>query len=139
MRSKPGYQNSVMAERNLVPRDRFSHAQKGRALGTRLGGTLYPRGLRFAFRWKRVPTFATAHTYCASQDGPRKSGFLTERFLRGKSRSAGLLESEQKIKGNHAFFRDNYAGCTEGRSRFKMGKSIKSIYSLLVFSNWVLP
>ena len=24
-----------------------------------------------------VPTFATAHTFCASRNGPRKSGFLT--------------------------------------------------------------
>ena len=75
-----------------------------------------------------VPTFATAHTNCASQDGPRKSGFLTERFLRRKSRSAGLLESEQKIKGNHAIFRDNRdltqqdgrrrtATCTRERTR----------------------
>ena len=26
---------------------------------------------------RTVPTFATAHTFCASRDGPRKSGFLT--------------------------------------------------------------
>ena len=24
-----------------------------------------------------MPTFATAHTFCASRDGPRKSSFLT--------------------------------------------------------------
>ena len=39
-----------------------------------------------------MPPFATAHTFCASRDGPRKSGFLTalpaktEIFLRGLSR-----------------------------------------------------
>ena len=38
---------------------------------------------------RTVPNFATAHTFCASGDGPRKSGFLTampdktEIFLRG--------------------------------------------------------
>ena len=26
---------------------------------------------------RTVPTFTTAHTFCASRDGPRKSGFLT--------------------------------------------------------------
>ena len=26
---------------------------------------------------RTVPTFATAHTFCACRDGPRKSGFLT--------------------------------------------------------------
>ena len=38
---------------------------------------------------RTVPTFATAHTFCASLYGPKKSGFLTavpattEIFLRG--------------------------------------------------------
>ena len=55
--------------------------------------------------------------FCTSCDGPRKSGFLTavpaktEIFLRGLRRKStswqGLLESEKKIRGNYAFFRDN--------------------------------
>ena len=65
---------------------------------------------------RRVRTFVTAHTFCSS--GPSNSGFVTAvpdetqiylsgLQLRGKSRSwLGLLESEKKIRGNHAFFRD---------------------------------
>ena len=65
--------------------------------------------------------FATAHTFCASRDGPRKSGFLTavpaktEIFFvaynyAGKAdlgNSQGLLESEKEIRADRAFFRDN--------------------------------
>ena len=67
-----------------------------------------------------VPTFPTAHTFCASCDGPRKSGFLTAvptktendifaRFItvREKQTWQGLSKSKKKIRGNHAFFRDN--------------------------------
>ena len=31
----------------------------------------------FSFTDGPVPTFATAHTFCAPRDDPRKSGFLT--------------------------------------------------------------
>ena len=31
----------------------------------------------FILALRTVPTFATAHPFCASCDGPRKSGFLT--------------------------------------------------------------
>ena len=43
-----------------------------------------------------LPTFSTAHTFCASRDGPRKSGFLTavpaktEIFLRVYAGKADL-------------------------------------------------
>ena len=57
-----------------------------------------------------VPTFAIAHTFCASCDGLRKSSFLTAvptktgiflcGFLHGESRSwQGILESKKKILG----------------------------------------
>ena len=68
---------------------------------------------------RTVPTFTTVHTFCASRDGPRKSGFLTvcpltQRYFcavynyAGKADlgKEGLLESEKKIRGNHVFFRD---------------------------------
>ena len=67
-----------------------------------------------------MPTFATAHTFCASRNGSGKSSFLTAVpaktemfFLRslyctvcGKSRSWQGL-SEKKIGGSHVFFRDS--------------------------------
>ena len=65
-----------------------------------------------------VPTLATRHTFCASCDGLRKLGFLTVvpaktgiflcGLMHGKSRSGqGILESEKKIRGSHAFYKDN--------------------------------
>ena len=42
-----------------------------------------------------MPPFVTAHTFCASRDGPRKSG----RKLK--------LKSKEEIGDYHAFFRDN--------------------------------
>ena len=35
------------------------------------------RGIPFYPTLRAVPTIATAHTFCASRDGPRKSCFLT--------------------------------------------------------------
>ena len=55
---------------------------------------------------RTVPPFATAYTFCASCDGPRKSGFSA--LVPAKSRfSQVFLKYEKKIRGNHAFFRDN--------------------------------
>ena len=60
---------------------------------------------------RTVSTFATAHTFCASRDGPRKWCLLKQRYFCAvynyaeKSKSCkGLLESEKKIRGNHAYF-----------------------------------
>ena len=65
---------------------------------------------------RTVPTFVTAHTFCASQDTwvsylvvPANTGiFLRSLKLCGESRTSQmLLVSRKKIGGSHAFFRDN--------------------------------
>ena len=40
------------------------------------GGFKTRRTICFVPYWPTVAPFVTAHTYCASQDGPRNSGFL---------------------------------------------------------------
>ena len=68
------------------------------------------------FALRTVPTFVTAHTFCASWDTRISYGWcllIQNIFLRGlklcrESRTQQvLLVSKKKIVGNHAFFRDN--------------------------------
>ena len=75
-----------------------------------------------------MPTFVTAHTFCASR---RYSGFLwvvptnTGIFLRGlklcgkSSTIQVLLVSKKKVWGNHAFFRDNKASIWKKKKKKK--------------------
>ena len=67
---------------------------------------------------RTVPTFVTAHTFCASRDTRVSYGwcllnkgiFLCGLKLCGESRTCQmLLVSKKKIWGNHAFFRSNKA------------------------------
>ena len=86
-----------------------------------------------------MSSFLTAHTFCASRDGLRNSGFLCtvpsniKVFLRGsevcrKSRSyQELLESGKKIEGNHAF---------SETTEFKSGKHMP--YNVLYFTVFLI-
>ena len=77
-------------------------------------------------RVKDVPTFVTAHTFCASRDTwvsflwvvPTNTGiFLRGLKLCGESRTWQVrLVSKKKMWGNHAFFRDNKAPILERTS-----------------------
>ena len=66
---------------------------------------------------RTVPTFVTAHTFCASRDTRVSFGlcllikgyFARFKTMRRKQNLASLLESKMKIGGNHAFFRDDKA------------------------------
>ena len=63
-----------------------------------------------------MPSFATAHTFCASQDGPTNLGFLrTIHYLykgifcavHDYAGKEDLGKSKKKIWGNRALFRDD--------------------------------
>ena len=56
---------------------------------------------------RTVPTFASAHIFCTSQDGPRGSDFFRMVPTNSKVFKQVLLKSEKKIGVSHVFFRDN--------------------------------
>ena len=74
-------------------------------------------GQRNSVFLRTVPTFVTAHTFCASEIVgflwvvPTNTGiFLRGLKLCGEGRTQqALLVSKMKIGGNHAFFRDSKA------------------------------
>ena len=69
-----------------------------------------------------MPTFVTAHTFCASQKTrvvPTNTGiFLLALKLYGESKTwQVILVSKKKIGGNHALFRDNKASIWKKKKR----------------------
>ena len=79
---------------------------------------LKPKKKLSSLKLSTVPTFVTAHTFCASRDTRVsyrwrlliQGYFLRDLKLSGESRTQQvLLVSKTKIGGNHAFFRDNKA------------------------------
>ena len=61
---------------------------------------------------RTVPTFVTAHTFCASRDTRVSYGWcpLIQGYLCVVLNHAEKAEAfKKKIEGNHAFFRDNKA------------------------------